>query len=170
MGSSRPSDRNRIIVAVALTVSGSLCVGFHQNTGAPTGILGGILLLAAVFAWAHTPKAEDDGPPAFSEPMVVSESADPNEAVQILAGSGVNVAQGLLRSAGIPAFLKSSHPSIHYPDWSNPNETGDLLMIPRSYLAQASEILNSRISGPELAAQAETELPPEDRPGREADR
>jgi hypothetical protein len=156
------SERQRILTAVVLTALGALCVAVNRNAGLPTGILGALLLVAATIAWANISTGENRGDPASNPPVPAPQSGDPNEAVQLMAGSGVDVAKELLKSAGIPAFLKSSHRFIQHPNWTNPDRAGDLLMVPRSYLAQAREILNSKISDEDLAAQAGAEPPPED--------
>jgi hypothetical protein len=67
-----------------------------------------------------------------------------SDQVQIAAGDEVETAYLLLKSAGIPASLKSSHRSIQFPNWTNAGETGDLLMVPRSALTQARELLDFR--------------------------
>jgi hypothetical protein len=134
-----------------------LYVAFNLNR-----VLGALLLLAATIAWANISTGKNRDEPTPVPSILASELGDPNEAVQLLSGSGVVVATELLKSAGIPAFLKSSRPSARSRNWSNPDGFGDLLLVPRSFLAQAREILDSKVSDEELAAQAESEPPPED--------
>ena len=162
MGWRHRSERQRILTAVVLTALGALCLRFSWNAGLPRGILGALLFVAATIAWANISTGKNREEPAFSPSIPAPESGDPDEAVQLLSGSGVVLAKELLKSAGIPAFVKSSHPSTRYLDWTNPDGFGDLLMVPRSFLAEAREILDSKISDGELAAQAESAPPPED--------
>jgi hypothetical protein len=67
------------------------------------------------------------------------------------------VAHALLKSAGIPSFLKGSITAIQ-------------LMLPPSFLAQAHELLDSQISEEDLIAQAEAAArSPESAAGEDAD-
>jgi hypothetical protein len=162
MGWRHWSERQRILSAVVLTALAGLCLRFNWNAGLPRGILGALLFVAATIAWANISTGKNRDEPTPVPPILASSLGDPNEAVQLLSGSGVVVAKELLESAGIPAFVKSSQSSTRYPNWTNPDGFGDLLMVPRSFLPQAREILNSKISDQELAAQAASEPPPED--------
>jgi hypothetical protein len=63
-------------------------------------------------------------------------------AAEFNSNARARVAHALLKSAGIPSFLKGSVTDIQ-------------LMLPPSYLAQAHELLDSQISEDELIAQAE---------------
>jgi Putative prokaryotic signal transducing protein len=64
-----------------------------------------------------------------------------------------NAARGSLRSAGIPAYLDNELTSR----WTGAG--GLRLMVPASFLEQASELLQTRISDEELLAEAEAADP-----------
>jgi hypothetical protein len=89
-----------------------------------------------------------------------SESAD---SIEVAVDDEAEAPYLLLKSAGIPAFLKSSKSHIQYPNWTSPGERGDVLMVPHAFLAQAQDLLSSRVSDEDLAAQAEAALPPSER-------
>ena len=78
-------------------------------------------------------------------------------AAEFYSAARARVAHALLKSAGIPSFLKGSITAIR-------------LMLPPSFLAQARELLDSQISEEDLIAQAEAaSLPPESAAGENAD-
>jgi hypothetical protein len=68
-------------------------------------------------------------------------------AAEFYSNARARVAHALLKSAGIPSFLKGTVTAIQ-------------LMLPPSYLEQAHELLDSQISEEDLAAQAEAAAPP----------
>jgi hypothetical protein len=80
------------------------------------------------------------------EPVLVAEFVSSPEA---------QAACGLLRSAGIPSFLKGERPGIVQPNWAHVGDDGLLLMVPASFLAQARELLDSRVSERDIIAAAE---------------
>jgi hypothetical protein len=70
-------------------------------------------------------------------------------------------ARALLRDAGIPSFPGKEH---------GLGLGGLQLMVPASLAEQARQILETRISDDELAAQAEAAIQPEPEPGEDPDR
>ena len=64
-------------------------------------------------------------------------------------------ARALLKSAAIPSFLKGMVTAIQ-------------LMVPTSFLEQAHQLLDSRVSEEDLIAEA-ISLPPESAPGEDGD-
>lgn len=78
-------------------------------------------------------------------------------AAEFCSAARAKVAHALLKSAGIPSFLKGSVTAIQ-------------LMLPPSFLALAHELLDSQISEEDLIVQAEAAaLSPESAAGEDAD-
>jgi hypothetical protein len=83
--------------------------------------------------------------------------SDPDEELLLvgtfLSLEEADLVRGLLRSADIPAFLENEHTSA----WTG--HGGLRLMVPTSFLEQAKEVLETRISDEDLLAQAEAAAP-----------
>lgn len=84
-------------------------------------------------------------------------------AATFLSFEEANLGRALLRSAEIPAYLENELTA----NWTGAN--GLRLMVPASFLEQAEEILEARISDEELLAQAEAAEPVEPLAGDEQD-
>jgi hypothetical protein len=98
-------------------------------------------------------------------PNHVEESAD-GELVLVdtfLSLEEANLGRALLRSADIPAYLENELTS----KWTGAG--GLRLMVPTSFLEQAKEILETRISDEDLLAQAEAAGPIDPVHGEELD-
>ena len=80
-----------------------------------------------------------------------------------LSAEDAKLGRALLRSADIPAYLENELTSA----WTG--AVGLRLMVPTSFLEQAKEILEARISGEDLIAQAEAAEPIEPVEGEERD-
>jgi hypothetical protein len=80
-----------------------------------------------------------------------------------LSAEDAKLGRALLRSAEIPAYLENELTSA----WTGAG--GLRLMVPTSFLEQAKEILNTRISEEELIAQAKAAEPIEPVEGDERD-
>jgi hypothetical protein len=95
------------------------------------------------------------------------EAEQPNEelvlAETFLSAQDANLGRALLRSADIPAYLENELTSA----WTGAG--GLRLMVPTSFLEQAREILEARVSDEELIAQAEAAEPIEPVEGEERD-
>jgi len=89
---------------------------------------------------------------------------EPVLAAEFESGAEAMAAHGLLKSAGIPSFLKSSMPSMKHPDWTDwahEGEFGNLLIVPRQFLADARELLSSQVSEADLMQAAESAALPD---------
>jgi hypothetical protein len=103
----------------------------------------------------HDESSSDVETDAGHEELVVVETfVSPEEAA---------LGRALLRSAEIPAYLENELTSA----WTGIG--GLRLMVPRSIFEQAKEILETRISEDELAAQAEAADPIEDEQPKESE-
>ena len=168
-GGTDRSNRKRILAAIILTLSGAAIIASYGSSGLSSGplsmVIGVPLLVVGVLALMRKP---DRAGLIHSETAFIpSDDAQvmtDSDQVQIAAGDEVETAYLLLKSAGIPASLNSSHRSIQFPNWTHPGEAGDLLMVPRSALMQARELLYSQVSDADLIAQAEAAAPPESIP------
>ncbi|HEV8040430.1 MAG TPA: DUF2007 domain-containing protein [Bryobacteraceae bacterium] len=80
-----------------------------------------------------------------------------------LSAEDANLGRALLHSAEIPAYLENELSSA----WTGAG--GLRLMVPTSFLEQAKEVLEARISEEELIAQAEAAGPIEPDEGEERD-
>jgi hypothetical protein len=152
MSWSDPSDGRRILAAVILIFSGGIMVLSYQGA---TAIVGVPLLSIGIFALLRKPNR--GMVPAGHAPLLPSSAVvgkENDDSIQIMQGGEVGAAYLLLKSAGIPAFLKSSH----------------RLMVPRSSVAQARELLDSRVSEKDLIAAAEAPAQPESTSDNNPDR
>jgi len=77
------------------------------------------------------------------------------------SGTEAALANGFLRSEGVPSLLTYRVRGPAY-SWKQPGDAGNLLVVPRSFLSQARQLLESKVSDQELAKQAEAEKPPAD--------
>lgn len=95
----------------------------------------------------HTPEP----PPPQAEGLVaIATFVYPDDA---------KLARALLESASIPTYLGNEHTLA--ADWFLTNVIGGLkLMVPAPFVAEATEILRSRVSDEDLDAQAEAAKPP----------
>ncbi len=86
---------------------------------------------------------------------------EPTLAAEYDSNAEAWAAHGLLKSAGIPSFLKSSMPSMRQPDWAHEGEFGNLLIVPRQFLEQARELLSCQVSEADLMEAAESAAQPD---------
>jgi hypothetical protein len=98
----------------------------------------------------------------------VTPAAQPSAPDQDLVSVGsfvfpddAKLARALLESASIPTFLENEHTLA--ANWMLTNVIGGLhLLVPAAVADEAREILRSRVSDQDLAAQAEAAKKPED--------
>src|SRR5258708_31770685 len=86
---------------------------------------------------------------------------EPVLAAEFESGAEAMAAHGLLKSAGIPSFLKSSMPSMKQTIWAHEGEFGNLLIVPRQFLADARELLSSQVPEADLIQAAESAALPD---------
>ena len=127
--------RKKTLAWVVLLVSGGITLA---TVGGPLGWVNGlclavIALLVAAFVLserghiAGAPKAETTG-----------------DRVVLAQGLEAQFAHLLLKTAGIPSSLEKSGGFSTYPNWTNPGEFGDLLVVPERFAAQGRELLESQ--------------------------
>ena len=97
-------------------------------------------------------------PPAPAEPK---QKDDMVSVATFLFPDEAKLARALLESASIPAYLENEHTLA--ANWMLTNAIGGLhLLVPSALAEEAREVLGSKVSDQDLAAQAEASPKPDD--------